>query len=341
MVAALQMTGELLIIGFTLVLMAVPQLATWLPSVLNRQGVCFFDPSGQRRRGLRAFHRTLDTAPCRARRPTRAARHRRSAARCRLWHGQHDGRARLPPFGSPRGRHRRGQALPRVRGRTRLSAECCGTRLPAWTPTRGKSATASSRTTQPDRLRELWVRAISPATSTSPPTGAGGLIVHAGYHFTADCQRRRQAEPERLERAVDLTSAEASRCFWRTHKPNHAEAHYLCSALEECLWYFDRLVCSTCSCPSPRTTRTSTPKASRALSTRWISPDAGRSALPFARRLRAAPQSRRRHDGFRRHVPADRGGGLSRPLHEPVRHPRRHAAGAAIPLEQGRCVGVS
>lgn len=73
--------------------------------------------------------------------------------------------------------------------------------------------------------------------------GAGRVVVHAGYHFSADYSLRREAGLERLKRAagyaedkgVDLLLENMNR------EPDHAEVKYLGSTLEECLYYFDRL----------------------------------------------------------------------------------------------------
>jgi len=74
-------------------------------------------------------------------------------------------------------------------------------------------------------------------------TGAGWVIVHAGYHFTADYRARRQAGLERLQRAVDHAERRNVTLLLENtnREPEHAEVQYLCSALEECLWYFDKL----------------------------------------------------------------------------------------------------
>jgi len=74
-------------------------------------------------------------------------------------------------------------------------------------------------------------------------TGAGWVIVHAGYHFTADYEIRRQAGLERLQRAVERAEKKGVTLLLENtnREPDDAEVHYLCSSLEECLWYFDNL----------------------------------------------------------------------------------------------------
>jgi sugar phosphate isomerase/epimerase len=74
-------------------------------------------------------------------------------------------------------------------------------------------------------------------------TGAGWVIVHAGYHFTADYERRRQAGLERLHRAVaHAEKQDVTLLLENTNRePDDAEVHYLCSTPEEIDWYFERL----------------------------------------------------------------------------------------------------
>ncbi|CAN5810831.1 hypothetical protein BH23PSE1_BH23PSE1_00300 [soil metagenome] len=74
-------------------------------------------------------------------------------------------------------------------------------------------------------------------------TGAGWVIVHAGYHFTADYDRRRAAGLERLKRAVGYAEQKGVTLLLENtnREPDDAEVQYLCCTLEECLWYFERL----------------------------------------------------------------------------------------------------
>ena len=74
-------------------------------------------------------------------------------------------------------------------------------------------------------------------------TGAGWVIVHAGYHFTSDYERRRQAGLERLQRAVDRAEGKGVTLLLENtnREPDDAEVHYLCASLEEIRWYFERL----------------------------------------------------------------------------------------------------
>lgn len=74
-------------------------------------------------------------------------------------------------------------------------------------------------------------------------TGAGWVIVHAGYHFTADYEARRQAGLERLKRAVDHAERkDVTLLLENTNRePDHAEVHYLFCTIEEIHWYLERL----------------------------------------------------------------------------------------------------
>lgn len=74
-------------------------------------------------------------------------------------------------------------------------------------------------------------------------TGAGWVIVHAGYHFTSDYTMRREAGLERLKRAVAYGEAKGVLLLLENtnREPKDAEVQYLACTLEECLWYFDKL----------------------------------------------------------------------------------------------------
>ncbi len=80
-------------------------------------------------------------------------------------------------------------------------------------------------------------------TDLAKATGAGWVIVHAGFHFTADYKMRRQAGLERLKRAVGHAESQGVLLLLENtnREPEHAEVNYLCTTLEECLWYFDNL----------------------------------------------------------------------------------------------------
>lgn len=74
-------------------------------------------------------------------------------------------------------------------------------------------------------------------------TGAAWVVVHAGYHFTADYRLRRDASLERLRRAVAYAEKVGARLMLENmnREPDTAEVHYLASTIEECRDVFDRL----------------------------------------------------------------------------------------------------
>jgi len=74
-------------------------------------------------------------------------------------------------------------------------------------------------------------------------TGAGWVIVHAGYHFTGDYKTRRAAGLERLKRAVAYAERQGVLLLLENtnREPDTAEVHYLCCTLEEIHFYFDAL----------------------------------------------------------------------------------------------------
>ena len=74
-------------------------------------------------------------------------------------------------------------------------------------------------------------------------TGAEWVVVHAGYHFTADYEMRRKAGLERLARACDYAEAKNVRLLLENpnREPDDAEVHYLGASIEECHYYFGNL----------------------------------------------------------------------------------------------------
>ncbi len=73
--------------------------------------------------------------------------------------------------------------------------------------------------------------------------GAGWIVVHAGYHFTSDYERRRQAALERLKRAADQAERAGVQLLLENMnpEPDDAEVHYLGHDVAECRYYFDQL----------------------------------------------------------------------------------------------------
>lgn len=74
-------------------------------------------------------------------------------------------------------------------------------------------------------------------------TGAGWVVVHAGYHFTDDYKMRRDAGLERLKRACDYAEKVGTTLLLENtnREPDRSEVKYLACTIEECLYYFDNL----------------------------------------------------------------------------------------------------
>lgn len=73
--------------------------------------------------------------------------------------------------------------------------------------------------------------------------GAGWVIVHAGYHFTADKQDRMEVGLDRIRRTADLAEREGVTLLLENMnpEPDGAEVQYLAHDAEECRFYFDQL----------------------------------------------------------------------------------------------------
>jgi len=73
--------------------------------------------------------------------------------------------------------------------------------------------------------------------------GAGWIVVHAGYHFTADKTERMAAGLARLARASELAEREGVTLLLENTNPEpaQAEVHYLAHDLDECHYFFDQL----------------------------------------------------------------------------------------------------
>ena len=73
--------------------------------------------------------------------------------------------------------------------------------------------------------------------------GADWIVVHAGFHFTADVQQRMQAGLDRLRRVLDHAEARGALLLLENlnKEPPDAEVHYLAHTLEEWRWYYDRI----------------------------------------------------------------------------------------------------
>ena len=73
--------------------------------------------------------------------------------------------------------------------------------------------------------------------------GAGWVVVHAGYHFTSDYERRKQAALERLKHAAEYAERTGAQLLLENMnwEPDDAEVHYLGHDVAECRYYFDQL----------------------------------------------------------------------------------------------------
>lgn len=69
------------------------------------------------------------------------------------------------------------------------------------------------------------------------------IVVHAGYHFTADRELRAQAALARLQRATDRAAGQGVQLLLENMnwEPERAEVHYLGYSIEECHFFFDRI----------------------------------------------------------------------------------------------------
>ena len=72
---------------------------------------------------------------------------------------------------------------------------------------------------------------------------AAWIVVHAGYHFTADKEQRMAAGLERLKRIVDYAERHQAVLLLENlnKEPADAEVHYLAHTIEEWLYYFERI----------------------------------------------------------------------------------------------------
>jgi len=69
------------------------------------------------------------------------------------------------------------------------------------------------------------------------------VVVHAGYHFTADRKVRMEASRERIKRAVGYAEEQGVLLLLENMnwEPDLAEVHYLGHTIEEALYYFDAI----------------------------------------------------------------------------------------------------
>jgi len=72
------------------------------------------------------------------------------------------------------------------------------------------------------------------------------IVVHAGYHFTADYEKRKMAGLERLKRASAYAEEKGVQLLLENmnREPEDAEVNYLGHTLDECIFYFTNLALS-------------------------------------------------------------------------------------------------
>ncbi|ONG58131.1 endonuclease [Pseudoroseomonas deserti] len=77
----------------------------------------------------------------------------------------------------------------------------------------------------------------------APKLGAAWIVVHAGYHFTADVKMRMEAGLARLQRMVAHAEKHGALLLLENlnKEPVDAEVHYLAHSLEEWRYYYDRI----------------------------------------------------------------------------------------------------
>jgi sugar phosphate isomerase/epimerase len=76
-----------------------------------------------------------------------------------------------------------------------------------------------------------------------PLLGASSIVVHAGYHFTADVEMRMAAGLERLKRMVEHAEKKGALLLLENlnKEPADAEVHYLAHTIEEWRHYYDAI----------------------------------------------------------------------------------------------------
>lgn len=77
----------------------------------------------------------------------------------------------------------------------------------------------------------------------SPRLGAEWIVMHAGFHFTSDKERRMAAGLDRLKRIVSHAERHDALVLLENlnKEPDEAEIHYLAHTVEEWRYYFDAI----------------------------------------------------------------------------------------------------
>jgi sugar phosphate isomerase/epimerase len=92
-------------------------------------------------------------------------------------------------------------------------------------------------------VREAADRYLEAYVDLAARLQASWVVVHAGYHFTADREMRVAAALERLERATAQAESRGVQLLLENMnwEPERAEVHYLGHSIEECRHFFDRI----------------------------------------------------------------------------------------------------
>jgi len=77
----------------------------------------------------------------------------------------------------------------------------------------------------------------------APRLGAEWIVMHAGFHFTSDKERRMAVGRDRLKRIVSHAEQHGAVVLLENlnKEPNDAEIHYLAHTVEEWRYYFDAI----------------------------------------------------------------------------------------------------
>jgi sugar phosphate isomerase/epimerase len=73
--------------------------------------------------------------------------------------------------------------------------------------------------------------------------GAEWIVVHAGFHFSADIAQRMQAALDRLRRVADYAEHKSVQLLLENlnKEPPDAEVHYLAHTIDEWRWFYEKL----------------------------------------------------------------------------------------------------
>jgi sugar phosphate isomerase/epimerase len=73
--------------------------------------------------------------------------------------------------------------------------------------------------------------------------GAEWIVVHAGFHFSADMAQRMQAALDRLRRVADYAEHKSVQLLLENlnKEPPDAEVHYLAHTIDEWRWFYEKL----------------------------------------------------------------------------------------------------